>query len=303
MPLRKLKNIAQVSDEVGIAKDLLRMWERRYGFPKPQRDENGDRVFCENQFAKLCLIKRLMEMGHRPGHLMSSSTDELEKLVHETVISKRCPTWVELIDLLKHKTVSEIENHFRSKIQENGLQNFLIYELSKYHEIVGNAWVAGELTIYEEHLYSEVIETLLREQIQSIPSPKNSVKVLMTTLPGELHRLGLLTAHLFLKLHGAEVVNLGAELPVKEIVFALQRHNAEVLALSISINYKPQLAQKHIQTLIKALNLGNIPKVEVWCGGLGSLNLKETNEFKILKSLEQIKSVINEFNMKRVLKT
>ena len=34
--------ISVVERETGIPKDLLRMWERRYGFPQPGRDAQGD---------------------------------------------------------------------------------------------------------------------------------------------------------------------------------------------------------------------------------------------------------------------
>ena len=37
-------NISAVERETGLSKDVLRMWERRYGFPKPDRDENGERA-------------------------------------------------------------------------------------------------------------------------------------------------------------------------------------------------------------------------------------------------------------------
>ena len=38
-------NISAVERETGLSKDVLRMWERRYAFPKPGRDENGERQF------------------------------------------------------------------------------------------------------------------------------------------------------------------------------------------------------------------------------------------------------------------
>jgi hypothetical protein len=31
--------------ETGLSKDLLRMWERQNGFPKPMRGENGERRY------------------------------------------------------------------------------------------------------------------------------------------------------------------------------------------------------------------------------------------------------------------
>ena len=38
-------SIAALELETGIAKDTLRVWERRYGFPQPQRDEFGERIY------------------------------------------------------------------------------------------------------------------------------------------------------------------------------------------------------------------------------------------------------------------
>jgi len=35
-------NIAAVERDTGLSKDVLRMWERRYGFPVPNRDANGE---------------------------------------------------------------------------------------------------------------------------------------------------------------------------------------------------------------------------------------------------------------------
>ena len=72
--------IANVEKETGLSKDTLRMWERRYGFPAPERDPAGDRVYPEAQVEQLRLIKRLIDQGHRPGHLMALSPDALRTL-------------------------------------------------------------------------------------------------------------------------------------------------------------------------------------------------------------------------------
>ena len=38
-------SIAEVERETGLAKDTLRVWERRYGFPVPSRDAAGERAY------------------------------------------------------------------------------------------------------------------------------------------------------------------------------------------------------------------------------------------------------------------
>jgi len=62
-------SIASVERDTGLSKDVLRMWERRYGFPNPARDSNGERLYPAAQVERLSMIKRLMDQGHRPGKL------------------------------------------------------------------------------------------------------------------------------------------------------------------------------------------------------------------------------------------
>ncbi|TXG94449.1 MAG: MerR family transcriptional regulator, partial [Rhodocyclaceae bacterium] len=64
-------SIAAVERDTGLAKDTLRVWERRYGFPTPARDANGERLYPSAQVERLRLIKRLMDQGFRPGKLVS----------------------------------------------------------------------------------------------------------------------------------------------------------------------------------------------------------------------------------------
>ena len=53
--------------ETGLATGLGQRWERRYGFPQPDRDAFGERVYDAPQIDKLRVIKRLMDAGQRPG--------------------------------------------------------------------------------------------------------------------------------------------------------------------------------------------------------------------------------------------
>src|SRR5258707_8581705 len=45
--------ISAVERETGLAKDTLRVWERRYGFPRPERDSAGDRRYPADQVRQL----------------------------------------------------------------------------------------------------------------------------------------------------------------------------------------------------------------------------------------------------------
>jgi hypothetical protein len=79
-------SIGAVERETGLSKDVLRKWENRYGFPNPDRDMKGERVYPAEQVARLRQIKHLMGPGHRPSKLMNLSQSDLSDLAgHKTI--------------------------------------------------------------------------------------------------------------------------------------------------------------------------------------------------------------------------
>lgn len=69
-----------VEKETSISKYLLRMWERRYSFPRPSRDAKGERLYTNDDVEKLKLVKRLMEEGYRPSKIIDQTLDDLRAL-------------------------------------------------------------------------------------------------------------------------------------------------------------------------------------------------------------------------------
>src|SRR5690606_21723807 len=77
-------NISAVERETGLSKDSLRVWERRYGFPIPARDEAGERIYPPDQVAKLRLLRQLIDRGRRPRAIAAMSQEELRGLLEES---------------------------------------------------------------------------------------------------------------------------------------------------------------------------------------------------------------------------
>ena len=76
-------DISALERETGISKDTLRVWERRYGFPKPLRDANGERTYPLDQLVRLRSIRRLIDSGLRPGHVLRATDSELAALLRQ----------------------------------------------------------------------------------------------------------------------------------------------------------------------------------------------------------------------------
>jgi DNA-binding transcriptional MerR regulator len=257
--------IAAVEQETGISKDTLRVWERRYGFPKPRRDPHGERAYTAEEVLGLRRIRRLMDQGMRPGRIFAQGAGALEPQVEPP--AQGLPREIAL--LRAHRS-GELRALLEQAALRDGLYVFVTATAAPLTTQVGEAWARGVLQVYEEHLFSEQLQAVLRNAIARLDGAGAVPKVLLTTLPGEQHGLGLLMAQAVLALEGAECVSLGTQTPVRELADAARAQGAQIVALSASGGYAPGALKEGVAQLRAALP----DPVELWCGGTGAARLK-----------------------------
>jgi len=264
-------SIAAVERETGVSKDTLRIWERRYGFPQPTRNAFGERSYPLDQVARLRLIRRLMDQGLRPGRIFAMSAVELESQVAGTPSAAPLSALHDLaLYLLKTHQTAELRRELNQAVVRDGLFRFLTESAAPLATLVGEAWMRGEIHVFEEHLFTEQLQGVLRQAISQVPTAGGSPRVLLSTLPGEQHGLGLLMAEAACALEGAECVSLGVQTPVAELAAAALAKRADVVAVSFSANFPAAGLQEAVKSLRAALPTG----VELWCGGAGAARLK-----------------------------
>ncbi|HLW12208.1 MAG TPA: MerR family transcriptional regulator [Casimicrobiaceae bacterium] len=269
------QNISAVERETGLSKDVLRMWERRYGFPKPARDDNGERQYAVAETAKLRAIKRLMDIGVRPGKIIGLALDELDALANA-----RAPLRVEpapamerdVLAMLKMHDAPALQNALAQWLMRQGLQRFVIETLAPLNRLVGEAWMRGELHVFEEHLYTEQVQGSLRTAINTFPRQVGHPRVLLTTLPNEQHGLGLLMVEALLAPEGAQCVSLGPQTPLDDVRRAAVAHAIDIVALSFSAAFPVRQATDSLARLRRHLP----PPVALWAGGDMTRRVRKT---------------------------
>lgn len=288
-----MMNIGAVERDTGLGKDTLRVWERRYGFPQPLRDNNGERLYPIVQVERLRLIKRLMDQGYRPGRLFSASADDLlewagagqsaRSAVADGQTAEQADLVANVLALLKSHDASGLRQAINQAMLRQGLQAFVLGPVAALNRAVGEAWMRGELAIFEEHLYSEQIIALLRQAIASLPAGADEwPRILLTTVPDERHGLGLLMAECLLSLDGANCISLGTQTPLADIALAASAHRADIVALSFSSAYPARLIGPLLRQLRAMLPSG----VHLWAGGAGVERLAAIDGIVALPTLE-----------------
>jgi DNA-binding transcriptional MerR regulator/methylmalonyl-CoA mutase cobalamin-binding subunit len=273
-------SIGAVERDTGLSKDTLRVWERRYGFPLPGRDEFGERVYTPDQVEKLRLVKRLLDGGHRPGRVVPMTMAELVALAESSdgqpmpapeaaapgAAAAMSADDVRLaLEIVRRHDAFALRAELTRQLLRHGLARFVTSVLAPLNAAVGEAWMRGQLEIFEEHLYTEAVQAVLRQAIAGMPEPVPGARprVLLTTLPGEPHGLGILMAEALFVLDGCVCLSLGTQTPLWDVALAAAAQRADIVALSFTGCMSPNQVVDGLAELREKLPA----PVRLWAGG------------------------------------
>jgi MerR family transcriptional regulator, light-induced transcriptional regulator len=281
--------IAAVERDTGLSKDVLRVWERRYGFPQPGRDSNGERIYPCSQVEQLRMIRRLMDTGHRPGKLLAMTFEQLAELDARRSASSLGSTIPEthrhVLAYLRAHDAQGLRLAMSQLLVKQGIQRFAIETIAGLNRVIGERWSTGDLRIFEEHLYTETVRAVMYSAISSMPRHHVEPKVVLATFPHEPHSLGILMAEALLASEGATTISLGTELPIAEIAAAVGAFGASIVCVSLSSAYGLKQAQLGLKDLRDALPT----ETHIWVGGELSRRLRrEANGYTAISDLNEL---------------
>jgi methanogenic corrinoid protein MtbC1 len=250
------------------------MWERRYGFPRPQRTSGGSRVYSEAEVEALKLIKRALDQGYRPGEVVGKPCDELNRLV---LVASQAPpraatanpTMATLLAALGRDEVALLRAELRQAAVMLGPKRFLVEVAHPLCVRVGELWADGTLEVRHEHMLSECLSAQLRVLMSAYEDRPGAPRVLLTTLPNERHGLGLEMVEVYLATSQVTPVLLGVETPAEQIVKAARSHTVDAVGLLVTLASDLKATKSQVRWM-----LGELPRrVRVWLGGAGGAEL------------------------------
>jgi MerR family transcriptional regulator, light-induced transcriptional regulator len=234
-----LLSIGALSRAAGIPVQTLRTWESRYGFPEAVRRPSGHRVYPVAVVARLRRVAEAIARGHRAGQVVAASDDELAALLQ--VAPRQAPAEAPSDDgldgLLRAVATFDTDALQRRLLPDwarLGPVAFLTRRIGPLVVAVGTAWENGRLDVSHEHFLTERVGDLLRSLRLPFEDRATGPVVVLATLPGETHGLGVQMAALVLAAAGLQVLSLGTEVPMPQIAQVCRDVQARALALSVS---------------------------------------------------------------------
>ena len=237
-----LLGIGAVSRACGVPVNTLRTWERRYGFPNPERTTGKHRQYSVAIVERLILIRQALEMGHRP-RIVPAPMEELRAITGVVDTPKPIapvlpvPTSDPIRDWIQYaRDLDEyaLDAGLRREQAKMSLEAFVLARIVPFVEELGTSWARGELQPFQEHFATERVRDLLASSWRQLERSSRGPTVICATLPGEAHSLGLYLTAAISAVRGLRVVFLGGESPVDLIVAAIQQRGARAVLVSIS---------------------------------------------------------------------
>ena len=284
-----LHPISLVERDTGIPKDTLRIWERRYGFPVPERNEKGERLYPDEQVARLVTIRKLLDHGMRPSKVVPLGEAQLQQLAGQYLgrqADRPIPQDLRhLLDAVEACDLVKLDELLHGQLALSGLEACVTQVISPLMEWIGDLWAAERMEIYEEHLLTRQIYRFLDLAISRTNLENRSKPVILATLPGEQHGIGLLMTEAILLTREIPSLNLGTQIPIPQLALVAAKADARAIGVSFSASFPA----RKIRPLLSELLEATPNSLDLLVGGAGTAHIKRVPErIRLIRNFREL---------------
>ena len=252
--------IGELARRTGVATELLRAWERRYGLLAPERTEGGYRLYSDDDVRRVRRMRELLATGLSAAEAARQAAAEPRApdgaLPADGAASAELRRALEQLDDARaHAAFDRLLADYSTRAVLADVVLPLLYEL-------GTGWERGEISVAQEHFSSN----LLRGRLLGLArgwDRGTGRRAVLACPPGERHDLGLVIFGLALRDLGWRITFLGADTPPDTIVDIVRRLEPEALVLAVTDSARLDGVAE------TAARLGDM-RTAVWTGGAGA---------------------------------
>jgi DNA-binding transcriptional MerR regulator/methylmalonyl-CoA mutase cobalamin-binding subunit len=269
--------IHRVAKLTGLSKDVIRVWERRFGVLRPTRGANRYRSYSDEDVALLRYLKEQLDAGGSIGDLARMGREEL--LNRMRAASPRTSFIDNTFDRLLRELLTALEPFDRVMFEKrlNGAVAVVPFEealhgiLLPLQEQVGRLWHDGHVNVALEHYVTKQIQQKIFSAMNQLPVAEIGLKVVVACPPGEEHDIAASAVAYRCRLRGCRVYYLGANVPVADLTKLCHEVEPNLTIVSFPLALPEARATEIIQALVQEVS----PASHVTVGGHGAIAMRE----------------------------
>lgn len=285
--------IHRVAKLTGLSRDVIRVWERRYGLIKPLRGSNRYRIYTDEDVALLRYVREEMEKGNSIGDMAAMGRDTLLARMRETALSQPIPEspyerlLSELLAALDPFDRVTFERRLNGAVAVIPFEEALLRILLPLQERVGELWHEGRLNIAVEHYVTKQVQQKLFAVMNQLPVREDGPKVVVACPSGQGHEIGAQTIAYRCGVRGCRVYYLGPNVPVSALADICTQVRPDLLLLSVTIAFPEKEAAMLARSF--AEEVGSVCPVAA--GGKGALAMQEIFEREKIEVIDDFSAL------------
>ena len=280
--------IHRVAKLTGLSKDVIRVWERRFGLLKPTRGTNRYRNYSDEDVVLLRYLKEQLDAGGSIGELSKLGREEL--LARARASAPRVSFIDNTFGRLLRELLGSLDPFDRVTFEKrlNGAVAVVPFEealhgiLLPLQERVGELWHEGRVNVALEHYVTKQIQQKIFSAMNQLPVAEFGARVVVACPPDEEHDVAALTVAYRCRIRGCRVYYLGANVPIASLANLCGNVKPDLTIISFPL----ELLQKKATELVQALTREVAPTSHLAVGGHGALAMRELFERAHIEILE-----------------
>jgi len=249
--------IRTVSSLTGVNSITLRAWERRYELITPVRTPKGHRLYTQNDIDLIQQILALLDKGVAIGQVRDHlGGPEKSKKAN---LTKQLDQWMayhrRMINAIVRFDVYALDQTYNDALSLYPVELVTARLILPLLKSLGERWSSAEGSVAEEHFFGAYLRNKLGARFHHQPLRSSGKKLLAACMPGEHHEIGLMLFCLSALNADFQVIYLGADTPLMELVEPSQRASVDAILLSGSIDPVGKVLEKDLPQLARTVNI------------------------------------------------
>ncbi|MBD0315056.1 MAG: MerR family transcriptional regulator [Nitrospiraceae bacterium] len=290
--------IHRVAKLTGLSKDVIRVWERRFGLLAPIRGANRYRHYSDEDVRLLRYLKEQVDAGWSIGELSKLGREELLDRAQAAVPERSFVDNTfnrlveELLNCLEPFDRVTFERRLNGAVAVVPFDEALHGILLPLQEQVGLLWHDGRVNIAIEHYVTKQIQQKIFSALNQLPVADFGPKIVIACPPGEEHDIAAMTVAYRCRVRGCRTYYLGAKVPIPALATFCSTVQPDLTIMSLPLI----LPKDEAITLVSALVNQVAPISDVAVGGHGAEALRELLLDSHIEVLEDFSALDDKVN-------
>jgi DNA-binding transcriptional MerR regulator len=246
-------SIKELSLLTGIQAHTIRVWEKRYNMFSPERTNTNIRRYSDSDLKLALNTSLLQSMGYKISRIAKLSDEEITSIVSKGNQYTTPPSVPEsLFGFAINLDMTSFSNKINDTIKEKGIEWTYEHLIIPFQKRMGMLWQAGTISPAQEHFATNIIrEVLITNSFTTFSENDTQGEKMLFFLPeGEYHELSLLYFRLIALSEGIQVIYLGQNVPINDVIGVANDQNIKLIFTSYTLLLPDEVFKEQLNRIL-----------------------------------------------------